>query len=227
MRTLFTARVAGVLYLVILVFGIYDTAVRSVLTEAGDPVATAENLRNAELHFRLAFAGKLVYLTGEVALTVILYLLLRPVNAAVSLLAAAFRLVSVTMFATNLVTMFAALLILDGDGYPQALALFFLDLHTYGYSLGLVFFAVNCVAMGYLLTRSSHAPTVLGVLLGVTGVCYLVNSFVWFLLPGYGGGWQPVLLAPAFVAETWFCVFLLRTGGGVDRWTEPARPTAT
>jgi hypothetical protein len=30
------------------------------------------------------------------------------------------------------------------------------------------------------------------------------------------------LLAPAVVAEIWFTVFLLRKGGGIQAWQEPA-----
>jgi len=215
MRTLINARVAGLLYLVILVFGLFsEVVVRAGVTVPGDPAATAANIRDAEWLYRLGFVANLTYLVGEVALTVILYLLFRSVNPPVSLVAAAFRLVSVTIFGLNLLNMFAALVA------PDDLALFFLDLHTYGYALGLCFFAVNCVAMGYLLARSSHAPTVLGVLLAVAGAGYLASSLLYFLVPGYGGGLLPVLLAPALIAETWFCVLLLRRGGGVLEWEQ-------
>ncbi len=224
MRTLINARVAGVLYLVIIVFGLFsEVVVRTGVTVSGDPTATAENIRDAEGLFRLGFVANLGYLVCEVAMTVILYLLLRPVSAAVSLVAAAFRLTTVTILGLNLLNMFAALVVLNGPDYPKALALFFLDLHRYGYALGLTFFAVNCMAMGYLLARSSHAPTALGVLLGVAGLGYLANSLLWFLVPSYGGTLRLLLLVPALVAEIWFCLLLLRKGGGVPEWDEPAR----
>jgi len=224
MRTLINARVAGILYLIIIVFGIFsEMVVRSSVTVAGDPTATAENIRNAEGLFRLGFVANLAYLLCEVAMTAILYLLLRPVSSAVSLVAAAFRLATVTILGLNLLNMFAALLILEGPDYPAAFALFFLDLHRYGYALGLTFFAVNCVAMGYLLARSSHAPTTLGILLGVAGLGYLANSLLWFLVSGYGGTVRLGLLVPALLAETWFCLLLLRKGGGVPEWAEPGR----
>ena len=57
--------------------------------------------------------------------------------------------------------------------------------------------------------------------MGVAGLGYLANSLLWFLLPGYGGTVRLVLLVPALVAETWFCLLLLRKGGGITEWTEP------
>ena len=223
MRTLINARVAGVLYLIIIVFGLFKEVVVRSVTVSGDAAATAGNIRDASLLFRLGFVANVVFLVGEVVLTVLLYLLLRPVNAGASLVAAALRLAMVAILGLNLLTMFAALVVLDRPGFPEGSALFLLDLHRYGYAVGLTFFAANCVATGYLLARSSHAPTTLGVLLGVAGVGYLLNSLLLFLVPGDGGAARALLLAPALVAETWFCALLLRRGGGLREWAEPDR----
>ena len=218
MRSPVNGRVAGVLYLIIIVFGLFKEVVVRSVTVSGDAAATAANIRDAALLFRLGFVANLVFLVGEVVLSVLLYLLLRPVNASVSLVAAALRLVMVAILGVNLLTMFAALVVLDRPGFPPGSALFLLDLHRYGYALGLTFFAANCLATGYLLVRSRRAPTALGVLLGVAGVGYLLNSLVLFLVPGDGGAARALLLAPALVAETWFCAVLLRRGGGADEW---------
>ena len=160
-----------------------------------------------------------MFILGEVALTVILYLLFRPVSRTLSLLAAAFRLVVLAITGLNLLNMFAALVVLD-SGAPANLALLFLDLHQYGYGIGMTFFGLNCLVMGYLLARSSHAPRTLGILLGVAGLGYLTNSFTFFLVPHYDGSAMPLLLAPAIVAESWFCLHLLGKGGGIEEWTE-------
>jgi hypothetical protein len=224
MRTLINARLAGALYLVIIVLGVFSQAVVQFgITVPDDPAATGENLRDLGWLLRLAFVANFTFLLCEVVLTVILYLLFRPVNVPISLVAAASRLAAVTIQGLNLLNMFAALLVLEGPDRPEAFALLFLDLHQHGLALALTFFALNCVAMGYLLARSSHAPTALGVLLGVAGLGYLTNSLVWFVVPGYADVLQPVLLAPAFVAEIWFCLLLLRGGGGPAEWVEPKR----
>ncbi|MDQ7908152.1 DUF4386 domain-containing protein [Phytohabitans sp. ZYX-F-186] len=212
------ARLAGLLYLVIFVFGLFsEGVVRAGVTVAGDPAATAANILASEGLFRAGFALNLVYLLGEVALVIILYRLFEPVNRDVSLLAAAFRLACVVISALNLLNMFNALLAArDGDGR----ALYFLDLHGYGYGIALAFFAVNCALMGYLTIRSGRVPRTLGALLAVAGLAYLVNSFLLFLVPDYR--LFPPLLAPAVVAEGWFTLLLLRRGGGPERWSTAA-----
>jgi Domain of unknown function (DUF4386) len=220
------ARVAGLLYLVISVFGLFSEAVRQRTLVPGDAAATAENILDAEALFRIAFVATVLYLVAEVVMTVILYVLLRPVNRTLSLTAAALRLVMLAFFAANLLHMYAALLILRRADGPELrlFAPFYLELHRFGYALGLTFFAANCVVMGILLIRSSHAPTGLGGLLAVAGLGYLTNSLVWFLVPDYGGGVaMAVLLIPALVAEIWFCLLLIRTGGGIREWAEPGR----
>jgi Domain of unknown function (DUF4386) len=228
------ARLAGVLYLVIIVFGLFsEVLVRRRLTVTSDPAGTAANIRDSAWLFRLGFAANLVFILCEVALVVILYLLFRPVSRIVSLVAAAFRLTSLPIYALNLVNMFGALVVLDDADYltgstdgREETALFFLELHHYGFAIGLTFFGVNSLFMGYLLAKSSHVPAALGVLLSVAGVGYLVNSFAYFIIPGYQGSATPIFLAPALVAEVWFCAFLLWRGGGLAEWDEPA-PTPT
>jgi hypothetical protein len=225
---LVNARTAGVLYLVLVVVGLFSEAtLRGRLVEPEDAAATASNVLGSEGLFRAVVAANIVSNLCEVALTVILYLLFRPVSGAVSLLAAAFRLVLLPIFALNLLNLVAALLILRGDvrvSGAEALALLFLRLQHYGYAIGLVFFGMNCLAMGYLLMRSSHVATALGVLLGVAGLGYIANSSLHLLIPGYGGAATVALLAPAFVAEVWFCLSLLVKGGGAEEWAEPVRP---
>ncbi len=224
------ARVAGVLYLVIIVFGLFsEVIVRSRLTVTSDPAATAANIRDSAWLFRLGFTANLVFILCEVALVVILYLLFRPVSGTASLVAAAFRLTSLAVYGLNLVNMFGALVVLDDADYltesaarREEMALFFLELHKYGYAIGLTFFGVNSLIMGYLLAKSSHVPTALGILLSVAGVGYLAHTFAYFVIPGYHGSAAPILLAPALVAEIWFCAFLLWRGGGLREWDEPA-----
>ncbi len=98
-----------------------------------------------------------------------------------------------------------------------------LEAHSYGYLIGLVFFAAHLLLLAYLLIKSSWFPSWLGVLLGVAGVGYAADSFGFFLLPGYDGTLSPVLLAPAVVAEFSMIVWLLTRACG---WT-PRAGTST
>lgn len=222
---LVNARLAGLLYLVINVTGIFSQIVRTSVTVRGDPAATAANIADARWLYRTAFAASVTLILCEVVLTVILYYLFRPVSPVQSLLAAALRLASLPIYAAALLFMFAALRTATDPHGPAALALLFLDLHTDGYAVGLAFFALNCFVMGRLLVRSSHVPSALGVLLGIAGAGYLVNSFVTFMVPGTHPSATAILLAPALIAEVWFTVLLLWKGGGIQEWAEPSPMT--
>jgi len=198
--------VAGVLYAVIIVLGLAtELVLRSSLVVPNDAAATAANLRDAEWLMRFVITASIVYWTCEIAMTVILYRLFRPVSEVLSLTAAAVRLVMLAIFLGNLLNLVSGLMVYREDA---ALALRFFDVYQDGAALGLILFGVNCLLTAYLLVRSGHVP--LGGLLGLAGVGYLAASLLFFLVPDYRGSLTPVLVAPALVAEIWFCLVLLR-----------------
>jgi hypothetical protein len=170
-RILTTARIAGLLYLVVAICGGFAEFVRTSLIESGDATATARNILDNEWLFRVSFASDLVAFSADVALALLLYALLRPVNATLALLAAFFRLAQGAVLGINLLNQFFALLVLSGESYLDvfepsqldALALLFLEAHGYGYLIGLVFFALSNLVLGYLVLKSRFLPWILGV----------------------------------------------------------------
>ena len=64
----------------------------------------------------------------------------------------------------------------------QAEALVFLRLYREGYRLGMVFFGVQIVTIGYLILRSSVVPRLLGMMLVIGGSSYVVGAFANLLL---------------------------------------------
>jgi hypothetical protein len=214
------ARLTGLLYLVIIACGLFsELYVRSSLIVNGDADATAGNILAAEGLFRLGFASDLVVFLCDVAVAVLLYVLLRPVSRTLALMAAAFRLAGTAIYGVNLLNYFAALLVLGGADYlavfdpaqRNALALLFLDAHKHGYDLGLVFFGLHCLALGWLLLKSEAFPALLGVLMALAGLGYLVGSFTLFLFPGQVTAVEPVYVAP-LVGELALCLWLLIKG---------------
>lgn len=217
-----TARAAGVLYLIIVVFGLFaEVGVRARLIESGDAAATAANIVDNEWLFRVGFAADLVVFLADVALAVVLYLLLKPISHTLSLLAAAFRLTQTAVIGLNLLHMFDALRILDdadhltgfGRDEIEALALSSLESHRYGYILGLTFFGVATMIIGRMAVGSRRMPTALGVILLLAGAGYVVDSGMFFMIPGYDGSLSPIVLAPAVISEAWFALWLLLRAG--------------
>jgi hypothetical protein len=223
------ARIGGVLYLIIIIAGGFaEGIVRSRLIVAGDAAATAKNIMASEWIWRLAFAGEMTVYLCAVPLVLIFYVLLSPVNRNLALLTVFFNLVSISIEGINALSHFAPLLLLGGADYLkvfdlhqlQALALLFLNLHTYGFGISLAIFSFVLLLEGYLIFNSGYFPKTLGVLLAIAAICYLTNSFALFVAPAFHARIFPTILVPSFIGELSLCLWLLVMGVDVPKWQE-------
>lgn len=215
------ARLAGVLYLIIISAGIFgELFVRNALFVPADPAATAHNIMGSQLLWRMGIAGDLVMHLCDIPLAVIVYVLLRPVSRNLALVAIIFGLVQTAVLVVNKLTLLTPLFLLGGAGYLkvfepqqlQTLAYLAVKAHGFGFGVGLIFFGVNCLVVGYLIFRSGYLPRFIGVLMGIAGLCYLTNSFSGLLAPAFAATLFPAILVPALVGELSFCLWLLVKG---------------
>ncbi|WP_022669106.1 DUF4386 domain-containing protein [Desulfospira joergensenii] len=211
------ARITGLLYLAIIILGLYsEIFIRSNLISYGDADITAKNILSSQWLFRIGFACDLVVFICDVAVAFLLYVLLKPVNRSVSLISAGFRLTGTAIYGGNLLNYFAALLILSGTEYLSAfspdqinaMALMFLNIHKHGYDLGLVFFGMHCLFMGFLLFKSGYFSRIVGILMVFAGIGYVVGSLTLFLSPRYSSVIVPIYIAP-LIGELSLCLYLL------------------
>ena len=178
----------------------------------------------------LGIAGNLLHLACAVALTWILYVLLRPVSRDLALLAAFFELVSIGVEAVSKLFLVEALFPLRNAEYLQvfapeqlhALAYLPTRLHAFGFGVSLIFFGCACVVLGYLIFRSGFLPKLVGVLMQIAGLCYLTNSFALILAPAFADRLFPAILIPSFIGETSLCLWLLVKGVDVGKWRAQA-----
>src|ERR1700687_3315523 len=228
------ARIGGVLYLIIIIIGFCgEFFVRDKLEVPGDVAATANNIMASESLWRISIAGDLILLACSVALTLILYALLRPVNKYLALLAVFFNIVEFPIEAVSKLCLFAALFLSGNADYLKAfephqlpaLVKISLKLHDYGFGIDLVFFGCACLVYGYLLFRSGYFPRTLGVLMAIAGLSYLTNSFTLVLAPKYAGTIFPILVL-ALIGELSLCLWLLVFGVNEQRWKEQASVAA-
>jgi len=221
------ARIAGVLFLLTLVVGGFGEAYApSQLIVAGDATSTAHNLLASDLLFRLGFVAYLLEVVCDVTLTLLLYVLLRPVHPNLALLAVLFRLMGTATFAFGQLFYFAPSLILGGDAYLNtfspdqlnSLALLSFNLYTTAFDLFTVF-GVASVILGYLMLRSGYLPRVLGVLWVLGGLGFVARNVVFVLAPAYASS---LLLVPNALAVLALGVWLLVKGVDVEKWNERA-----
>ena len=225
------ARLAGLLYLIIIVIGVLgESVIRGKLVVSGDPDATARGILAAEWLWRLGVGGQDVLLLCAVGLTLLWYLLLRPVNHHWALTVAFFGLVSLAVESVSALHLHAVLTPLSDSAYlkaidPQQLHLLAYQsivAHAHAFGLALIFFGVECLIVGQLIRQSGYFPKAIGWLMQLAGVCYLVNSFAMILYPPLQDMLFPAVLLPCFIGESAFCLYLLIKGVDLQAWRRRA-----
>src|SRR5215468_5950503 len=188
-----TARLAGVLYLVNAITGLFSIVyVPGKLIVSGDAAATAANILASQRLFRLGIGSELVCATEFVFLLWVLYRLFVEVNKTHASLMVIFGLVFVPIMLLNTLNEIAAFTLLRGADFlsvfdkphRESLAMLFLDLHSYGYVVGWML-GLWLFHFGVLVFKSGFLPRFLGVLLIAACFGYLADGLVPFLLPGY------------------------------------------
>lgn len=229
-----TARIAGVLYLIIFFTGFFaDGYVRGTLIVPDDAATTARNIAASEGLFRLGIAADVVMIMADVALGVSLYFLLRSVNRPLAMTAAFFRLAQAATLGLNLLNLFYGLQLLSGAGFLgvfspdqlQAQALVFLNAHATGYQIGLIFFAFSLLVLGYLLYKSDGFPRILGILQVVAAIGYLIDGTARVVLVNYeavAATTDVIVIVAAVIGEMALCLWLLIKGIKVEPLTERA-----
>jgi len=187
------ARVAGILYLVMLVCGMAAQLIRGSIIMHGNGAATASNIMASGSLFRIAFISDLLMATVFLLFAWALYVLLKPVNKNIALLFVLLATASVAILCLNLLNQFAILILLSDAGYLaafgavqlNAMVMLFADLQYYGYYIAQISFGLWLVPLGYLVIKSGFLPRILGILLIIATFGHLSGFLAAFLLPGY------------------------------------------
>jgi hypothetical protein len=187
-----TAKTVGILTLLIAVIAPFSMLyLPSVLIVPGDANNTANNIIASEGLFRLGMIGDAIIFVLEVALTVALYDLLKPVNKTLSLVAAFARVSMNALQALNLLNSFLVLQLLSGSGFLtvfttsqlHAFVLMSLNARQDVVLIWGLFLALHLFVIGFLVYQSGYLPKTVGGLLMIAGVCYLTQSFGNILTP--------------------------------------------
>lgn len=217
------ARIAGVLYLIVAVFGglSFGYATGKVYVP-GDATATAQRvMANAGLVRVGGVVANVFQATAWLFLAMVLYLLLRHVSEDAGRAMVVLVAVGTAITCLNEVFQFAAQLVATQPSYgatgTSALVLLLLDMHHYGFLIAQVFFGLWLLPLGYLAYQSGLFPRALAVLLAVGGACYLAGTLAVFLLPAVGEAVNSFITIPSAVAELWMVGYLLIIGVRADK----------
>jgi hypothetical protein len=215
------ARIAGVLYLLVGVFGGFaEGFVDPKMYVAGDAAATAGNVLASPGLVRMSVVAHLLDGTFFVFLAMVLYVLLEHVNKSVARAMLVLVALATGIICLNAVFQFEGLRVATDSTYAtafgtagsNALVLLLLDTQHYGTLSAQVFFGLWLVPIGYLAYRSELFPKWLGALLIVGGVCYVADLLAAFLAPAFGQMIHAFIVIPCAVAEISMVVYLLAIG---------------
>jgi Domain of unknown function (DUF4386) len=221
------ARILGILGLVGILTGAFDIGyVQSTLIVAGNPSATLHNILAHETLFRLGFASHLFELLLNIPGEIIGFILLRRVNGIVAAIALCCGVVGIAVEAVDLLSAYMPLqLAIEGSALgafsPEqlhAMSYISAQVQQAGLLLSWVFYGIDELASGFLFFRSGFLPRVLGVLLGISGLCYFTHGFLSFLSPSLDARLYPYILFPCLPGEGLSSLWLATVGLNVAKW---------
>src|SRR3954464_5141219 len=222
-----TARLAGFLWLVVILVSVASIAAPSVNVH-GTIAETAASVLASEGPYRLAFAELLFGGVCYLGVTALLYELLKPVSPTVAFFGALASLAGITVGAASGVHTLSALALLhdassaapDVANQIQAMAQAALREDPAEFKVGMVFFGCHVASIGYLILRSTFLPRIIGGVLVAGGASYIIASFATFVAPAFGDRLSPLVIPIAILGEGSLTLWLLFKSVNAARYSE-------
>lgn len=220
------ARVAGLLYLAVVLTGIFSLMyVPSKLIVWDSATTTYNNIVANPTLFRLGIVNYLVCYTFFLFLPLGLYRLLKPVHENYAKLMVILAVVSVPISFANIQNGFNVLTVIGDENYLkiftlaqlQAQVLLYLNQYDNGNLIISIFSGLWLFPFGYLVYQSGFLPKILGILLMLGCFSYLINFLGHSLMPDYSQwGVSFYVQLPASIGEIGTCLWLLVIGAKND-----------
>ena len=214
-----TARLAGLVFLLMVVFGLAsELFFRQRIFVVTDIVATANNVISNTFLYRVGILSDMLMTLCYLLTALVLYKLLSPVNKSLAATMVLLATAGSVLLLINVLTELAPLYILtESDfmssfsiGQKQALTMFFYNLYLHGYMIGQIFFALWVLPLGVLIYKSKFIPKAFGLLFMLETFTGLLSVAVHFLVPNVAI--ETILMLPMMIAEFGFMFYLLIRG---------------
>lgn len=218
------ARIAGLLYLLFLVLGIFSFFyVPSKIFVDGNTTSTANNITAFESLFRIGIVSNLIGQIIFIFLVLALYQLFKSVDEKYARLMVILVFISIPVAFLIIFIQIAPLILLSGADFLKAfdpnqlnaLMMFFLNLYNCGIIIVGIFWGLWLYPFGYLVFKSGFIPKILGVFLIIGCFCYLIDSFSFLLIPSYHDIISNFITIPMSIGEISMIFWLLIKGVNV------------
>lgn len=188
-----TARIAGLIYLFIVITGIFGIMyVPMQLIDSGNLLFTMRTILKHEFLFRAGIMSNLICQTLFVFLVLQLYKLFQDVSKHLSRTMFALVIVGVPIAFLIIFNQLFALLLLKADfmktfkpAQLQSLVMAFLKMYNYGNVVIGIFWGLWLIPFGQLVYKSGFIPKIFGILLIIGGSAYVIDAFTFVLVPDY------------------------------------------
>lgn len=217
-------RIAGFMFLFAFIAPTLNWAlILSKFIVAGDTIATAQNILNNELLYRIGITIELLMSVGLVVLGVSLYTIFKSTNKNIGLLALALKLVEASLAVVITLGSFMAVLIISDDsnylttiGMEKMLAFagFILQKHTVLYSIPMVFLGLDMMLFSYLFCKSKYIPKTLAYFGIISFMLIFIHALMFILTPEFAAMPinQAIFWAPSGIFEIIIGMWLLLKG---------------
>jgi hypothetical protein len=187
------ALIAAIAYILMMASPFAEFMVYQKLVVPGNAALTAKNILANQTLFNVGIFAYLVNFIGDILAAWALYILLRPVNANLSLLTAWTRLIYTVISLAALLNLLTVAELLHTPDYLkvfdveklQAQAMLSLNEFRNGWSFAFIFFGIHLILLGYLAFISKYIPKLIGIFLIVAGLGWLADNLQPFLYPHF------------------------------------------
>jgi hypothetical protein len=221
------ARLAGLLYLIAMATGLFAefyVHFPSTLIVSGDVATTATNILANERLYHIGIANNIITFAIDVALIWALYVLVRPVNRNLALLAVFFRLVETTIACVAIINYYVAMqFVSEADHLKvfdssqlQALSILH-DTYALTFIVVAIFLGLGSTIFNYLLFKSRYIPKILAAWGIFSSLLLLLSQFAIIIFPEVEKTIIPACYGPIVIDEIALGFWLLFMGAKIPK----------
>lgn len=217
------ALVAGLLYLVIIVVGMYAFvyALPQIKID-GDIAKTVLNIQNNSSLFRIGIISILTMNIASILLVLQLYKLLSIVNKGLAMSMLSLLLVGAGISLINEINHFAMIIVNNLENYTliekHNLTHVFAEMQKHGSYIAVIFWGLWLFPLGCLIfSLKTRISKFIGIMLIVAGVGYVLDSFFLFTYPEMK---IPSISDYTFIGEFLLTIWLLAKSGTIEKLTQ-------
>ncbi|GEM_PF-2502143 len=210
------ALTAGLLYLGLILFGVFAQVMRMGVIVPGDAAATVDNIMSSGGMLEAALVSDIAMIACFVLLGAVSYIMFKRTNDCVASIMLLFVIISGAYAFFNLHNVLEAVQMVNGAGQltaaEQGMVLDHLNAHEDGtYIAQIIGWGPWLVPLGYLGQRSSIVPKAIGLVLIAGGIGLTARGVQYFLLPNMGDLFAPGVVL-SIIGEFSICAYLIYRG---------------